>query len=547
MTHRSLTGILVVALAASASAQQPPGAGGGAAVAPQEFAPTLPYREQVAQRGPVVTMGVEDVIRRAVANNLDVLIEGFNVAIAEQRLVAARGAYDPSLSVSSVRGSTANPLTAAAGAIAIPSEHVDTVVGASSLRQTLPGGTNASLAISGQRTATTNPASLLTPSFGSTLTASVTQPLLRGFIHTAAARQVALSDDDIAIARAQYRLRVTQVLQQVLNQYWELVFAIESYEARRQSKAVALLQYQSTSVRVQNGLLTPVALTASQAEIASRERDLLQAEVQIITAENGLKQLLAEDATSPVWGSAILPGDTPATGLAAQPLAAVQTLARNRRPELAQLRLQIAQNKVDRSFFSLETRPTVNLAATFSAVGRTGTVLQRTADGRVPDATNPAFGRLDGALRQLWSRDFPAWTLGLTVQVPIRNRAAESQLLQARIAGDRLSTQLAKLTQSVSVDAQNAWQVIAVQRKSVEAARLTTQLFEQQLEAQQARYDAGFSSDFELLRYQRDAVDARVRELRARVDLQLAIIALQRATDTLIDDLNVTLPYGKMP
>lgn len=546
MTHRSLAAVLVVALAASASAQQPPAAG-GAAAGQQGFAPTPSYREQAAQRGPVVTMGVEDVIRRAVANNLDVLIEGFNVALAEQRLVAARGAYDPSLTVSSVAGSTVNPLTAAAGAVAIPSEHVDTVVGASSLRQTLPGGTSASLAITGQRTATTNPASLLTPSFGSTLTASVTQPLLRGFMHTAAARQVALSENDIAIARAQYRLRVTQVLQQVLNQYWELVFAIESYEARRQSKAVALLQYQSTSVRVQNGLLTPVALTASQAEIASRERDLLQAEVQIITAENSLKQLLAEDAASPVWSSAILPGDTPATELASLPLPAVQALARDRRPELAQLRLQIAQNTIDRSFFSLETRPTVNLAATFSAVGRTGTVLQRTADGRVPDLTNPAFGRLDGALRQLGSRDFPAWTLGLAVQVPIRNRVAQSQLLQNRIAGDRLATQLAKLTQSVSVDAQNAWQVIAVQRKSVEAARLTTQLFEQQLEAQKARYDVGFSSDFELLRYQRDVVDARVRELRARVDLQVAIIALQRSTDTLVDDLKVTLPYGRTP
>lgn len=541
MTHRSLTGIFVFALAASASAQ-PPAAPAGAR---QEFAPTPPYREQVAQRGPVVSMGVEEIIRRAMTNNLDVLIEGFNVALAEQRLVAARGAYDPNLSLSSTAGRATNPLTAASGALAIPSEQVDTISGGSSLRQTLPGGTSASVAIAGQRSATTNTSSLLTPSFTSTLTASLTQPLLRGFLYTTAARQVGLSDRDIGIARAQYRLRVTQVLQQVLNQYWELVFAIESYEARRQSKAVALLQYQSTSVRVQNGLLTPVALTAAQAEIASRERDLLQAEVQIINAENGLKQLLAEDPASPVWSSAILPIDKPATELDALPLSTAQALARERRPELAQLRLQIAQNRIDRSFFSWETRPTVNLAASYSAVGRAGTVLQRTTDGRVPDAANPAFGRLDGALRQLWSRDFPAWTLGLTVQVPIRNRTAEAQLLQTRIAGDRLSMQLAKVTQSVSIDAQNAWQVIAVQRKSLEAARLTTLLFAQQLEAQQARYDAGFSSDFELLRYQRDVVDARVRELRALVDLQGGIIALQRATDTLLDDLKVTLPDGR--
>ena len=377
--------------------------------------------------------------------------------------------------------------------------------------------------------------------YGSALTASVTQPLLRGLVHTASARQVGLSELDARIAGAQYRLRVTLVMQQVLNQYWELVFAIESYEARRQSKAVALLQYESASVRVQNGLLTPVALTAAQAEIASRERDLLQAQVLIITAENALKQLLAEDPASAIWEGSIIPSDRPAVDVAPMPLAEAQDLARSRRPELAQVGFQLEQNKVDTTFYLWEARPSINLGASLSAAGRAGSVMQRTADGRVIDATNPGFGSLGTTWRQLWSGDFPAWAFSLNVQVPIRNRTAEAQLAQARIAGERLATQQAKLQQSVGLEAQTAWQVIAVQRKSLEAVRLTARLFEQQLEAQRARYESGFSSDFELLRYQRDLVDAKVRELRALVDLQQGVIALQRATDTLLDDLKVPL------
>lgn len=511
-------------------------------MAPQEFAPTPPYREQAEARGRIVLMTVEDVVHRAIANNLDVLIERYNVQLAQQRLVGARGAYDPVFSIASTRGSTTNALTAATGATTIPTEQFDSLTGASTLRQTMPGGTSASLTVSGQRIATTNPASLLTPVYGSAVTASVTQPLLRGFIHTAPGRQVGLSELDTRIAGAQYRLRITQVMQQVLNQYWELVFAIESYEARRQSKAVALLQYESASVRVQNGLLTPVALTAAQAEIASRERDLLQAQVLIINAENGLKQLLAEDPGSVIWEGSIIPSDRPAVDAPPMPLVEAQALARTRRPELEQVGLQLAQNSIDKTFLAWEARPSVNLGAAVSAVGRAGTVLQRTADGRVPDPENPAFGRFETVWRQLWNRDFPAWSFSLNVQVPIGNRTAEAQLVQARIAGERLSTQLAKLQQSVSLEAQSAWQVIAVQRKSLEAARLTARLFEQQLEAQRARYDSGFSSDFELLRYQRDLVDARVRELRALVDLQQGVIALQRATDTLLDDLKIQTP-----
>ena len=540
MTPLSLAAILLLSTALPAPAQAPAGAG-SQPIEPQQFAPTPPYREQAEARGRVVLVSVDDVVRRALANNLDVLIERYNVEIAQQRLAGARGAYDPVLSFSSTLGSTTNPLAAASGAAVIPSEQLDTLSGASSLRQTMPGGTSASLTVSGQRNATTNLASLLTPSFASTLTASLTQPLLRGFVHTAQGRQVGVAALDTQIARAQYRQRLTQVMQQVLNQYWELVFAIESYEARRQSKAVALLQYESASVRVQNGLLTPVALTAAQAEIASRERDLLQAQVLIIIAENGLKQLLAEDPASALWESTVIPSDRPeAEGPAlALALAESQVLARTRRPELEQVNLQLEQNRIDRTFYTWEARPTVNLGATVAAVGRAGTVLQRTADGRVADPGNPAFGRSDAAWRQLWNRDFPAWTFSLNVQVPISNRTAEAQLAQARIAGERLATQLAKLQQSVGLEAQNAWQVIAVQRKSLEAARLTARLFEQQLEAQRARYESGFSSDFELLRYQRDLVDAKVRELRALVDLQQGVIALQRATDTLLDYLKV--------
>jgi len=223
------------------------------------------------------------------------------------------------------------------------------------------------------------------------------------------------------------------------------------------------------------------------------------------------------------------------------PLAVAQELARTRRPELDQVGFQIEQNKVDTTFFVWEARPSISLGASLSAVGRAGTALQRTADGRVIDASNPASGSLATTWRQLWSGDFPAWAFSLNVQVPIRNRTAEAQLAQARIAGERLATQQAKLQQSVGLEAQTAWQVIAVQRKSLEAARLTARLFEQQLEAQRARYESGFSSDFELLRYQRDLVDAKVRELRALVDLQQGVISLQRATDTLLDDLRVPL------
>jgi outer membrane protein TolC len=209
--------------------------------------------------------------------------------------------------------------------------------------------------------------------------------------------------------------------------------------------------------------------------------------------------------------------------------------ARTRRPEIEQLRLQTDQNQVDRDFYAWEKKPTVNLTAGLVSTGKAGTVYQRLPDGRVIDASNASSGRYQDTWHQVFGFDFLAWSAGISVQVPLRNRTAESQLSQARIAESRLRTQMTRTVQTVTVEVRNLFQVMVTLRRSLEAAQLTTELFEQQLEAQNARYEVGLSTDFELMRYQRDAVDARVRELRALVDLQLALISLDKATDRLLE------------
>ncbi len=464
----------------------------------QEFSRTLPWDTRAAEAGPVRRLGARDVVALAMVHNLDIVIERYNQQVAAQRVVAARGAYDPSISMNTVLTSVTNPLTGAAGAAAIPTEHLDIASLSPGLRQLLPGGATATVSAASTRTRTSSTSPVLNPVVATSLTAAVTQPLLRGFLATPADRQIDLARLDAELTASLYRQRLTSIVQQVLALYWELQYAIRVHDTRRQSKDLAIVQYDATRMRVQNGLLPPVALTAARAEIASRERDVLQAEVQIIGAENGLKLLISQDPASSIWSEALLPVDDPAAEPAVPTYREALDRATAGRPELEQLRLQLEQNAVDRRFFRRETLPTVNLTASLTSSGRSGVALLKVN--------------------------------GLGTEDP-----TEAVYQQATLVRGRLDTQRTKLLQAVMVDVRNALQVISTQRKSLEAARLTTQLFAEQLEGQTARYTAGFSNDFELRRYQRDLVDARVKELRALVDLQLAVIALQRATDTLLE------------
>lgn len=529
-------GWIVWAVAGAAAAQTPD--------AP-EFPPSPPYEEAVAQQRPLWRLSVGDVVDRAFHNNLDLTIERYNQLLARQRVVGSRGFYDPLVSLTSNVGTAINPLTAPAGDTRIPAETINSSGFSPSVRQNLIGGGTVTAGLTNSQSLTSSLAPAVNPAFASGFTTSVTQPLLRGLFATSIDRQLDSGRLDVNIADAQYRQKVTFVLQQALTQYWELVFAIESYETRRQSKALALVQYESTKVRVQTGLLTPTAVTASRAEIASRERDMLLARVQIINAENALKQLLSEDPSAPVWNMALIPTDRPEPQVAFSVIDEAVAAALAHRPEIEQLRFQTAQNQIDRKFFFWEKRPTVNLTGSFTALGKSGTVFQRVGGERLQDIANPAFGGYHTSWGQVFGFDFPTWSLGLTMQVPLGNRAADAQLAQAKIVAERLRTQMTRTQQSVIVEVRGSLEVIGMQKQSLDAAHLTTQLSEEQLEAQNARYEAGFSSDFELLRYQRDYVDAKVRELRALIDLQLAVLSLERATDTLVEAHGVALAANR--
>ena len=56
-----------------------------------------------------------------------------------------------------------------------------------------------------------------------------------------------------------------------------------------------------------------------------------------------------------------------------------------------------------------------------------------------------------------------------------------------------------------------------------------------------ARFDVGFTTTFEVLRYQRDLAEAQVRELRAIIDYQIAVASLRKATGNNFDEHDFVL------
>lgn len=517
---------------------------------------TLPesYIERARRGGAVLELPLKDAIRLALTNNLEIAIEDFNEELNRELITVTRGFYDPVLQVEFGWNSNKTPtfsiLTAGRG---IPTLINKNWSAATTLRQNVTGGGSFDLGFNNNRFTTNNAFSFINPRFISNFQFSFTQPLWRGFRETSTERQLKLYNLDTRIDDSTFQQRVSEIVQQVENQYWDLVFAVENQETRRQSMKLAILQYENNQKRVNLGLEAALEITSSRAEVANREQEMIQSEVQIVNAHNGLKALLAPDSRASIWSLILIPTDRPQMQELTLTLEYAVETALKRRPELEQVRLQVAKNEVDRKYQEKEGKPKVDLVLSATSIGTSGNVftnelIDSDGDGvpdtpgdQIPLPQNPFFGNLNESWSQVFGFDFMTYGVSFSVEIPLRNRSNEGERARVAIAERRLLSQMKNQRQLVTVDVRNAYEAIAIQKKRLAAARLATQLSVEQLEGENKRFQAGLTTNFQVLLFQRDLAQARVQELQARIDYQRTLTALKRAMFTIVEENDIVM------
>ncbi len=518
-------------------AQDSQAASQGALVIPES------YVTRMRQEGPILEVTLKEAVRLALVNNLEIAIENYNEDLNQEQIIRTRGFYDPTYSLSLGWSSSESPTTSslqAGGAITV--NNTDRFSFDNQLLQNVAGGGVLDISFINSRNKTNSRFSFINPRFNSTFNVAFTQPLWRGFRKTDTERQIELFNLDSDINETQFEQRVSEIVQQVQDQYWELAYAVEANETQRQSVELAAIQYENNRKRVEIGVMAPIEITSSQAEMARREQEMIQSEVQIIIAQNALKRLLASDSGASIWNVVLIPTETPR--IVDVPISLQESIrtAIERRPELTQIQLQMEQNEINRNYLQKDGKPSLNLRANFGSNGASGEVFNPSTDEPIPD--DPRFGNFTKAWTQVFSFDFPVWGVFMDLQIPLRNRSNEADLATAVIRERQLLSTMKNQEQMIIVEVRNAYEGLATRRKSLEAANVASQLSREQLDGETKRFEAGLSTNFEVLRFQRDLAESQVSELRALVDYQLAMTALQKALFTIVEESDFVLAKG---
>ncbi len=544
-------------------------------VAPDFRAPArpLPSAERVGvDVSDQMPLTLREAIALALQNNNDIDGSRINVQIAEFNLRSVRGVYDPVFSSESYYESRVTPTSSTLGGAQNGSVTQTDFTGAARLGGFSPfAGGAYQLDFSSTRLTTNNQNVTLNPQFPTALTLTYTQPLWRGLRFDNNRRQIEIAKKNLSLTDAQFRQRAIEVIAQVEQAYWDLVFALRNLQVQIDAVKQARTQVESNQRLVEKGVLAPIDIIAASTQVTTFEQNVYTAQEAVTRAENTLKTLMLPTRTDALWSRPLTPVTPINLEAPRVPLETAVNAALRSRPELAQLQTNTEINQIDTRFFRDQTKPQIDLVGTYTLVGLAGALTPAAITGGtsgntllrlrvnelsvlagLPPLDNPSggvgntvtpnlIGGYSKSLSNLIGQDYPTYRVGVRVALPLRNRTAEANLGRSLAEGSFIQNQRAQAEQLIEAEVRNATQTLRSAEARLQAAAATRVSTEQQYESEQRQFRAGTTTVFLVLQRQNEVLAARGRELQAQTDLNKAIADFQRATGNTLEANNVAV------
>ena len=481
---------------------------------------------------------VEDAVARALDRNLDIAVQRLVPQVFDLNLAEQLAFYRPTLAsnFSSTSSTTPSATQLDGGRNVL----TDTALFDSTVAQPVPwGGGTFDVSWNNTRRETTNFFSSFNPSYRSSVAANYTQPLLRGFGIDQARQQLAVTRVNRAISDVDLRETITNTLASVRDAYWELVYTVQTVAVQRQALELAEQLVRDNRARVEIGTLAPIDIVQAQSEAAARRQTLAQAEQDRQTAEINLKRLIVDGTSDELWTAALNPVDQPAVSYTPVDVESAVRVALDQRTDITRARRQRDINNINVRALRNNTLPGLDLVGTYQLQGQGGTRFNRAGLGGSVTTVIP--GGYTDAIDQLLDTNFPTWTVQLQFNYPIGRSAAEAAYARGRLELQQTDAQLRQIELQVATEVTNAALQLRSIQERIEAAIAARELAEQQLEAEETKFEVGTTTSFFVVQAQRDLATAQDAELRAILDYQKALIEFERAQETSLNRSGISI------
>ncbi|MGA3299863.1 MAG: TolC family protein [Candidatus Acidiferrales bacterium] len=552
--------------------------------------------DQLIQDGKLM-LSLDDAISLALENNLNINVERFVPWIQETQLLKAKAggipqfgntqqvvlgtspsvSFDPIVSAgfgwTHANIPVNNPFTAGTGTTAIPVVNANTAFVNLGYTQGFHTGTNLSVTVDTARNTSNEPDLFFNPAITPVLTATLSQPLLNGFGILPNTRYIIEAKNNIKVANSQFAQQVIATVTQTSNDYWELVFDRENVKVEEAAVGVSQKLYSDNKKQLEIGTMAPLDVLTAESQLATDQQNLIVAQTNKLQQETVLlndiaKNLLAQD----VAGIEIVPTTAIATPDIVENIAlqdAVQE-AWKKRPELFQADLNLKNAGIEVKATQNGLLPVLDAFVQYTSQGLNGNQLTTTQVGNtfIADPASPlvnasgqqlsvngvpAFlgtpittttvgrGGLSDALKNVFQNEFPTYSIGLNLTLPIRNRSAQSDSARAQLDQRMQQVQYRQTENTIVINVRNALIALQQDRAQVAAADKARTLAQQTLDAEQKKYQLGSSTSYNVVLRSRDLTAAQGTALRAQANLAEALVNFNQAMGRTLEVAHITV------
>jgi outer membrane protein TolC len=229
-----------------------------------------------------------------------------------------------------------------------------------------------------------------------------------------------------------------------------------------------------------------------------------------------------------------------------------------KRTELEQSQLGLLDSRISMLGTKNNLLPSLSVFANLSNNGLAGSVNTLpvpviTSTGQIlgyrtrtaNDVNGFFLGGYGSFLDQIFSRNFPNYSAGFQLNVPIRNRAAQADLITDELNYRQAQIQDKQLQNNIKLNVLNAQTALKQARVAYDNAVQSRVLQEQTLAGEKRKYELGTSTILNVVIVQRDTTARALAEVDAKNQYIRARNALSQVLGTTLEVYNVDIDEAK--
>jgi outer membrane protein len=385
------------------------------------------------------------------------------------------------------------------------------------------------------------------PILNSSLGFTITQPLLRGFGIELNRRFIRIAKNDGRIADLVFRQQVIDTIAGIARLYTDLVSLNEDVKVKREALRLAQRLYDDNKHKVEQGEQAPIEVTRAQAQVASNQQALISAQGLVQQQELIVKTAITRAglANPAIRAAQVIPTDTvtiPETE-SVRPVDELIVEALQGRPDLAQAGIQVENSQIGLKGSLNALRPELDVVGTVQNGGLSGGI------NAVGAALTPGAALYPGgygtALGQIFRNDFPTYSVGVQLTLPLRNRVAQADAVRDELQVRQTQIRRQQFEDQVRLEVADAYVAMQQARAAYEAAIQSRILQQQSVKVEQETFDVGLATNYMVIQYQTYLAQAQSTEVAAKAAYAKAMIALDRATARTLDVNQVSIQEAR--